>query len=101
VAADDIGDFILGGGHQNLADIGFNGTLPDMDNHGNPMNIGQGFSRQAHGSHAGGDDDYGIIEFNHGLDSGRGKLFWGPYTYCRAAEKQLVSGPHMWFQRIG
>ena len=34
MAADDIGNFILGGGHQNLADIGFNRPLPDMDDHG-------------------------------------------------------------------
>ena len=47
VAADNIGDFILGGRHQNLADIGFDRAFPDMDDHRQPVNIGQGFAGQA------------------------------------------------------
>jgi hypothetical protein len=61
-----------------------------MDDHRQAMDIGQGLAGQPGRGHAGGDDDDGIVVFNHGLGRRRGKLLKTVLYVLRAVEKQLV-----------
>jgi cytochrome c len=93
-----LGDFDLGSRDKNLADIGLNRPIPDLNDHRQAVDVGEGLSRKPCGGHPGGDHHYGILVFDHGLRDGRGKLCNGPYTYCGQIEKQLVSAPDRWLK---
>ena len=83
VGAHRIGDLHLGGGNQHLADICLRRPLPALDDHGQPVDVGQGLSGKPCGGHPGGDQDDGISVFNHELRGRRGKMVQSPLTLLR------------------
>ncbi len=98
---DRLGDLDLGRRHQHLADIGLHRPLPDVHDHRQAVDIGQGFSGETGRGHPGRDHDDGILVFDHGLNRGRGKLVKRSLSYCGCQEKQLVSAPDQGLQGFG
>ena len=62
---DRIDDFLLGTGDQNGANFGLHRAAPDLNNHWLATDVGQRFIGQAHGRHAGGDNNNRIARRRH------------------------------------
>ena len=88
MGAHRVGDFDLGGGDQHLADIGLHRPLPALHDHRQPVDVGQRLSRKPRGGHPGGDDDDGILVFNHGVSERARQIGANPpYTIAAALRK--------------
>ena len=61
-----------------------------MNNHRQAVNIGQRLAGQPGRGHPGGDDDDGILVFDHGLRLGRGKLD-RPVLYVLRRARETIS----------